>query len=55
MQWRALAWLLGKVTAVERTLLPIEQTDNFSHTQQQADALARNAAQQNLGAESRAA
>ncbi len=51
MQWRALARLLGKVTAAERMLLPIDQTDNFSHTQQQADALARNVARQNLGAE----
>jgi hypothetical protein len=50
-QWRALAWLLGKVTTAERTLLPVNPTENFSRTQQQADALARKAAQQNLGAE----
>jgi hypothetical protein len=50
-QWRALAWLLGKVTAAERALLPIDPGESFSRAQQQADALARRAAEQNLGAE----
>ena len=50
-QWRALAWLLGKVTAAERTLLPVDATENFPRTQQQADALARKAAQQSFGAD----
>lgn len=50
-QWRALAWLLGKVTSADRTLLPIDATENFSRAQQQADTLARHASEQNLGAE----
>lgn len=50
MQWRGLAWLLGKVTASERALVGVDAAgENFSRTQQQADALARAAAQQNLG------
>jgi len=54
-EWRALVWLLGKVTASEGTLLPIDPgpaqaaQEDFRRTQQQADALARKAAQQNLG------
>ncbi len=50
-QWRALAWLLGKVTAAGRALLPVDATENFSRTQQQADALARKAAQQSFSAD----
>lgn len=50
-QWRALTWLLGNVTAADRTLLPIESTGPFSEVQQQADALARNAAQQTFDAD----
>lgn len=55
-QYRALTWLLGKVTAAEPALLPIDPVsadgsrESFARTQQQADALARRAAQQNLGA-----
>lgn len=56
-QWRALVWLLGNVTADERTLLPIDASaaeapeENFARTQQQADALARRAAQQTFDAD----
>jgi hypothetical protein len=56
MQWNALAWLLSRVTASDRTLLPMEPppatADNsyFTRVQQQADALARRAAQQNFDA-----
>ena len=55
-QWRALVWLLGKVTAAEGALLPITPVaaggaESFTRTQQQADALARRAAHQNLGAQ----
>ena len=53
-QWQGLVWLLAKVTASESSLLPVElpQTNGdqggFTRTQQQADALARRAAQQNF-------
>jgi hypothetical protein len=56
-EWRALVWLLSRVTASEGTLLPIDAgaaqaAPDFGRTRQQADALARRAAaQQNLGAE----
>ena len=54
-QWRGLAWLLSRVTASDRTLLPVEfpgpgEVVVYSRTQQQADALARRAAQQNFTA-----
>lgn len=53
-QWEALSWLLAKVTAPDRTLLPIEpngmrDAQGFTRMQEQADALARRAAQQNFG------
>ena len=56
-QWNALAWLLAEVTAAERLLLPIEapaaanNADALRRVQQQADALARRAAQQNFGSD----
>lgn len=56
-QWRALAWLLAKVTAAESTLLPIEApatdapNESYARVQQQADALARQAARQRPGVE----
>ena len=49
-QWSALVWLLSHVTAADPsvgTITPNEQP--FAQTQQQADGLARRAAQQNLG------
>lgn len=55
-QWHGLAWLLAKITAADASLLRIEaapiRTDVsvFARTQQQADALARRAAQQNFSA-----
>ena len=53
--WNALAWLLNKVTESDRTLLPIEPPTAadapFTRCQQQADALARRAAQQNFSSE----
>ena len=56
-QWRALSWLLAKVTATESTLPLIDspgesgRSENFAHVQQQADALARRVSQQkSLGA-----
>ena len=49
-QWRALVWLLSHVTSVETSLGTISPDEQpFAHTQKQADALARRAAQQNLG------
>lgn len=54
MQWNALAWLMNKVTAADRALLPIEPAaaladpDLFARMQRQADALARRAAGQNF-------
>ena len=49
-QWSALVWLLSHVTAVENGLTVISPDEQpFAHTQQQADALARRAAQANLG------
>jgi hypothetical protein len=52
-QWRALVWLLAKVTTSDSTLSSVNfpdpaATDAFRRTQQQADALARRAAQQNF-------
>ena len=52
-QWEALAWLLAKVTAADRTLLPIEanvarDASGFARTQQGADALARRVGQDNF-------
>lgn len=49
-QWRALVWLLSHVTSAETTLGTISPDEQpFAHTQQLADALARRAAQKNLG------
>ena len=49
-QWNALVWLLSHATAVEPSLPKIEPNEqSFARVQQQADALARAAAQQNLG------
>ena len=50
-QWHGLAWLLAKVTAAEGSLARIEsptEAPAFASTQQQADALARRCAKQNL-------
>jgi hypothetical protein len=58
--WQALVWLLGAVTSSERTLLPIDGTaahrddKPYAIIQQQADGLARRAAQQNIGREAAA-
>jgi inorganic triphosphatase YgiF len=52
--WQALVWLLGEVTAAERTLLPVEGASlnapeqSFGRVQQQADALARRTSAQPL-------
>jgi hypothetical protein len=53
-QWEGLHWLLARVTAADRTLLPIDpnptrDAGGFARTQEQADALARRAAQENFG------
>jgi hypothetical protein len=54
MQWNALAWLMNKITASDRTLLPIEPAaaaahpELFARVQRQADGLARRAATQNF-------
>lgn len=53
-QWEGLHWLLAKATAADRSLLPIDpnparDSAGFTRTQVQADALARRAAQENLG------
>jgi hypothetical protein len=51
-QWNALVWLLSHVTAADTSLVAIEPNEQpFAQVQQQADALARRAAQQNLGRE----
>lgn len=52
-QWQGLAWLLAKVTAVDGSLARIEppgtgDASAFASSQQQADALARRVAKQNL-------
>jgi hypothetical protein len=49
-QWSALVWLLSHVTAVDASMVVIQPNEQpFAQVQQQADALARRAAQQNLG------
>lgn len=49
-QWNALVWLLSHVTAVETSLPTIPPNEQpFAQVQQQADALARAAAQRDLG------
>ena len=54
-QWNALVWLLSHVTATDGDLLRIAQpgsepdAQQFARVQQQADALARRAAQSKLG------
>ena len=53
-QWNALVWLLSHVTAADVSLGAIAQpgsgpNDQFTRLQQQADELARRAAQSNLG------
>ena len=51
-QWSALVWLLSHVTSAETSLGSISPDEQpFADTQKQADALARRAAQQNLGRE----
>ena len=53
-QWSALVWLLSHVTAADGGLGVIPPDEQpFAQTQQQADALARRAAQQNLTREFR--
>ena len=50
-QWHGLVWLLAKVTALDSSLALIDpptDTPSFAGVQQQADALARRAAKQNL-------
>ena len=51
-QWSALVWLLSHVTSAETSLGTISPDEQpFAQVQQQADALARRAAGQNLGRE----
>jgi hypothetical protein len=51
-QWSALVWLLSHVTSAETSLGSISPDEQpFADTQKQADALARRAAQQNVGRE----
>jgi hypothetical protein len=52
-QWEGLHWLLARVTTADRTLPPIDpnavrDATGFARTQEQADALARRAARENL-------
>jgi len=55
-QWQGLHWLLARVTAADRTSLPIDPNatrdpSGFARIQEQADALARRAAQENFSSD----
>ena len=51
-QWNALVWLLSHVTAADTSMIVISPDEQpFADTQKQADALARRAAQANLGSD----
>jgi hypothetical protein len=48
LQWNAIAWLLNKVTSAEGTLVRIEAGGSPAGMQEQADSLARKAAEQHF-------